>query len=385
MAKKSTTVETAIQNKSITYGDTATSEEIMKFLLDIIEINRQAEEAGRPRQTACIWGEAGTGKTDLVKSLASLGYRIIHVPIAQFEEMGDFNGYPVPDSVTGVTKFLPPFWVPTKEEKCILFFDDFNRADIRILKGLMQLFQDYRMVSWGELPKGVNIVLSANPDGGDYIVTSLDPAKLSRIRSITFKPDVGAWSRWAEDHGVDHRGIKFLLRYPEMFVSGERTNPRTWVQSFETFRVLPEIDMGDAVNWKRFSMLLRSSIDDNAASTFSQFVAHGLGEIVDAEDVLENWDKVQEKVKKFIDERNIPALNVTTERLFNKISHKDFAPGVNLKKYVTNFQNYVMMPNFPQDMRFAVAQRIFQNKNNHHSMAFIKHDKIIDCLTAISS
>ena len=55
MAKKSTTVETAIQNKSITYGDTATSEEIMKFLLDIIEINRQAEEAGRPRQTACIW------------------------------------------------------------------------------------------------------------------------------------------------------------------------------------------------------------------------------------------------------------------------------------------------------------------------------------------
>jgi hypothetical protein len=239
------------------------------------------------------------------------------------------------------------------------------------------------MVSWGELFKGVNIVLTANPDGGTYIVTSLDPAKLSRFRSITLKKDVGAWSRWAEDHKVDHRLIKYLLRYPEMLSCGERTNPRTWVQAGGAFKVVPEVNKNDRANWRRFSMLIRSAVDDDAASGFINFITEKLGEIVDADEVLNDFESVKEKLSKFVTDSNIPALNVTTERIFNKITNAEFTPGTELKKYITNFQKYILMDKFPQDMRFALVQRIFMNKNNRHSNSFIKNDKLIECLSSL--
>lgn len=74
----------------------------------------------------------------------------------------------------------------------------------------MQLFQNYELVSW-VLPPQWLIVCTANPDGGDYSVTTLDEAMLTRMLHVTMEFDAQAWARWAERNDVDSRGINFVL------------------------------------------------------------------------------------------------------------------------------------------------------------------------------
>ena len=54
-------------------------------------------------------------------------------------------------------------WVPKEEKPGIILFDDGNRASPRILKGMMQLIQDYRTISWS-IPDGWTILFfTGNP------------------------------------------------------------------------------------------------------------------------------------------------------------------------------------------------------------------------------
>ena len=100
--------------------------------------------------------------------------------------MGDLHGMPIvvdPDKrITGdeYTVYSPPDWVPKEEGPGILLLDDINRADDRILRGCMQLLQNFELFSW-HLPDKWQIVATANPEGGDYSVTPMDDAMLTRF------------------------------------------------------------------------------------------------------------------------------------------------------------------------------------------------------------
>ena len=69
-----------------------------------------------------------------------------------------------------------------------LTLDDINRADDRILRGCMQMLQNFELFSW-HLPKRWQIVATANPEGGDYSVTPMDDAMLTRMLHTTLKFD----------------------------------------------------------------------------------------------------------------------------------------------------------------------------------------------------
>src|SRR5690606_17490070 len=75
------------------------------------------------------------------------------------------------------TEYAEPDWVTTLKSKeySILNLDDFSRADIRFQQAIMQLIQNGTYYGWS-LPKGCTIILTSNPDDGDYIVTSQDKA-----------------------------------------------------------------------------------------------------------------------------------------------------------------------------------------------------------------
>ena len=151
------------------YGLKASSQEVAYFVKHILESNQDFENTGQKKTPVCIWGGHGIGKTELVKQISDeLGYKWAYIAPAQFEEMGDLLGMPKIND--NVTSFIPPNWVPTEEGPGILLIDDVNRADDRILRGIMQLLQNFELVSWS-LPPKWQIVLTANPDGGDYSVT----------------------------------------------------------------------------------------------------------------------------------------------------------------------------------------------------------------------
>ena len=167
----------------------------------------------------------GIGKTQLIKEYAQRnGYHFRYIAPAQFEEMGDLVGMPkitTKESGHTETSIVPPSWVPQQDGPGIFLIDDVNRADDRILRGIMQLLQDHELVSW-KLPSKWMIVLTANPDGGDYSVTPMDDAMLTRMMHVTLEFDVKSWAKWAELSNVDPRGIAFVLAYPEIVTGGRR-------------------------------------------------------------------------------------------------------------------------------------------------------------------
>ena len=102
----------------------------------------------------------------------------------------------------------------------------------------MQLIQEFEMFSWTSRKWQLFVPQTQ----GDYSVTPMDPAMLTRMLHMTMIFDVKSWAKWAMNSGVDPRGIAFVLTYPEM-ITGERTTPRTLTQFFDQIANIDDLKM----------------------------------------------------------------------------------------------------------------------------------------------
>lgn len=340
-------------NSYIYYGTRCNSEEIIRFLQHTIQINRQLEKNDRKKNPVCIWGEHGIGKTQLVEEFArSNGFAFSYVAPAQFEEMGDLLGMPRVEQDS--TIFVAPDWVPRADGPGILLIDDVNRADDRILRGIMQLLQNYELMSW-RLPPDWHIILTANPDGGDYSVTPMDFAMITRMLHITMTFQVKSWAKWAQQNSIDARGINFLLTYPEV-VSGQRTTPRTLVQFFDNIQGLEDLKK----ELHLVKMLADSCLDSNTVSSFISFVNSGLAKLIDPEEILaaNNFHReIAPRLKKMVNQKikRVDILAVINTRLVNHLIAEKTKID---EKMVENVKSYLKLDLLPNDMRLITAQEL---------------------------
>ena len=206
-------------------------QEFLHFLLNV-----QVSHPSRRIPACCIWGPPGIGKTAIVQQFAKdhhLPY--VELQLAQFEEMGDLLGMPY--RLEGHTYLAPPEWVPTKTGPGLLFLDDINRADHRILNGLMPLFLDGGLASW-RLPPGWIILASANPDDGTHAVTPLDPALASRFQHVTLVNTLAHWISWARNEKLPERVLSYISTHPALFQTG--SSPRSLTAFATLLASLPE-------------------------------------------------------------------------------------------------------------------------------------------------
>lgn len=274
------------------YGTQVNADELIAFIQHIFQTNLTLEAAGKRKSPICIWGRHGIGKTEIVENFArENGYAYTYIAPAQFEEMGDLVGMPAIEGER--TVFRAPAWVPDTPGPGILLIDDVNRADERILRGIMQLLQNHELISW-QLPPQWQIILTANPDGGDYAVTPMDNAMLTRMLHVTLDFDLKTWAQWAEQNGVDSRGINFVLLYPEV-ITGQRTTPRTLVQFFETIKPIEDL----SANLGLVRILADSCLDEQSATAFISFVHHRLGELITPEQICQAQDFEKEVLEPF--------------------------------------------------------------------------------------
>lgn len=332
------------------------------FRTNLANEDRTRSEAGKGARPTpiCIWGAHGIGKTAVVKSFAERnGWKFRYCAPAQFEEMGDLHGLPVrhdPDpNVQGdeTTVYMPPDWVPAENDvgPGILLLDDVNRADDRILRGIMQLLQEFEMFSW-TLPPRWQIVCTANPEGGDYSVTTMDDAMLTRMLHFTMVYDLKAWARWASGAGVDPRGISFVLTYPEV-VTGKRTTPRSLTQFFSQIQPIGDL----AANLELVGILARSALDDVTATTFTSFVNDNLSRLVDPEEILgtRDWERVAERIAAAAQgdgsAKRVDRLSTMCTRLYLHVARPGHAltPG-----QATNLVAFLMHPSLPSDLRLSL-------------------------------
>lgn len=275
-----------MSKNNIGLGSLLTVQQAISFIDQIFSFDDNDYNLIKP---ICIWGKAGIGKTQLVKDYAkNNGYDFAYIAPAQFEEMGDFHG--IPHVVNGKTVYNQPLWVPEDNGKPgILLIDDFNRADDRILRGLMQLFQNHGMMSW-KLPAKWKIICTANPEDADYSVTTLDDAMLTRMMHISLKFEPKEWAEWALKNMVDERGVNFVLTYPEI-IDGKLTNPRSITSFFYHIKNIVDLKKSSEFIFQ----LATSLLDKETASSFIAFLNDELDIIISPEEIL-NSKKITEVI-----------------------------------------------------------------------------------------
>ena len=353
----------------VNFGAELDSDTAIRVLEHVFKTNLDNEEAsaakdpdshGKRPTPICIWGSHGIGKTAMIKDLAKKhGWKFRYCAPAQFEEMGDLHGLPVrldpnPD-VHGdeSTVYMPPDWVPKEDDEGpgILLLDDLNRADDRILRGLMQLIQEFEMFSW-TLPRKWQIVCTANPEGGDYSVTPMDPAMLTRMLHLTMIFDVKSWARWAMNAGVDPRGIAFVLTYPEV-ITGERTTPRTLTQFFDQIANIDDLKS----ELELVNVLARSALDDITATTFLAFVNDGVTQLIEPSDILDAKDfkpvakRISDLSKGEGDAKRVDRLSTICTRLYLHLSADTYKAE---NHHAKNLVAFLLLDDLPNDLRFSL-------------------------------
>ena len=376
------------------HGEHVSYQEFEQFLEDAFLADDADEKAGGERYATCVWGHTGLGKTSNVKQFSKKpvkwegkqydGYDVRTIPIAQFEEMGDLHGVPAKhikvvrdngthrerwvavevvkgytsqgwqvDHEAGMrTMYAPPEWVPTEPGPCIMVLDDFNRAGGRIIKGCMQFLQEYGLMSW-KLPPGCHIVLTANPDGQDYFVTSIDSAVLQRFRSCTLKFDAKEWAVWAEAAGIDGRVTSFVLAYPEMACSSTavRTSPRS-LSELGRF-----LSVAGAVGDRRLHVMAKSLLDDDTVTSLVTFIDRDFEMVVGPEDIIQGKPFVYDHLKDIMtrEEKRIDVMGVTCNRLYAYLCRKDLKPE---REAVLNVQKFLTSKWVEPEMRYILVDRL---------------------------
>ena len=328
------------------YGAEVSASRLQKLLKHQIQRNRQLLRRGLPGVPICIWGLHGIGKTQLVREFAKAQqWKIVSLAPAQFEEMGDLIGMPQIEG--GRTVLRKPAWVPEDFGPGILLLDDFNRADDRILKGLMPLLQDGKLISWA-LPPDWHIVLTANPDRGDYQVTPLDSAMFTRMFNVHLRFAVEPWADWAAAHRLPGYLIDFILLYPEVIGEG-RSTPRSVTQFFESIQ---ELSLSRK-NRDLIAAIARGYLDEKSVGLFMAYVKSsnpGLPAIK----LLVQGENFQEEIaqpfEQFLQEstQKLDVLSAYWNRLYRTLK-ANTAPWDD--RTLANLERFLQLPLIPEDIR----------------------------------
>lgn len=163
----------------------------------------------------------------------------------------------------------------------------------RFIQAVMELVDRQEYISW-KLPENWHIILTANPDNGDYLVQSIDSAQRTRFISVNLKFDAEVWAKWAEEAGIDGRCINFLLLHPETVT--QETNARSITTFFNAISTFDNFED----NLPMIQMIGEGSVGPEFSTLFTTFINNKLDKLVDPKTML--LDKSDEKVRKALKE-----------------------------------------------------------------------------------
>jgi len=286
-------------------------DELQDFVGHIINNNRHLQSEGKKPVAIEVVGESGIGKTTSIMDMTkSHGLDFVKLNLAQIEELGDLVGFPIKQfqmwntkdgkkigkwvdevavkdhsndgwKTTGKSKmsYSAPEWIADKKAGGVLLLDDWNRADVRFIQACMELVDRQQYISW-TLPKDWHIILTANPDNGDYMVNSVDAAQKTRYITANLKFDIDVWARWAEENSIDSRCINFLLLHPELVT--QETNARSISTFFNSISSIKSFEE----QLPLIQMIGEGSVGNEFASMFTTFINNKLDKLVTPKDVV---------------------------------------------------------------------------------------------------
>ena len=284
-------------------------DELKTFMTHIVNNNRFLQKNGKVPVTVNVEGDAGLGKTSSILQLSKeLGLNCVRLNLAEIEELGDLVGYPIRQfqlcktdnteclwideqateeyvrrgyNFTGEKRmsYCPPEWITGLTGGGFLILDDYSRADLRFIQACMTLIETQTYISW-KLPEDWHIILTTNPDNGNYTVTSMDDAQKTRFITVNLKFDINPWARWAEKAGIDGRCINFLMLHPELVT--DKVNARSITTFFNSISSIEDFDN----NLPLIQMIGEGSVGSEFALMFSMFINNKLDKMISPTDIL---------------------------------------------------------------------------------------------------
>lgn len=179
----------------------------------------------------------------------------------------------------------------------------------------MELIDRQEYISW-KLPPDWHIILTANPDDGNYNVQSIDSAQRTRFIRVNLKFNVDVWGRWAEGEKVDTRCINFMLMHPELVK--REVNPRSITTFFNSISSLKSFEKSLPL----IQMIGEGSVGQEFASMFTLFINNKLDRLPTPKDIMEedSDDKALRKLRGVItngDEYRADIASVLGTRIVN--------------------------------------------------------------------
>ena len=372
-------------------------DELQDFVDHIITNNRHLQSEGKKPVAVEVVGESGIGKTTSIMDMTKAhNLDFVKLNLAQIEELGDLVGFPIKQfqlwtekdgkkigkwvdevavndhsklgfQTTGKSRmsYSAPEWIADKKAGGVLLLDDWNRADVRFIQACMELVDRQQYISW-TLPKDWHIILTANPDNGDYMVNSVDSAQKTRYITANLKFDINVWARWAEENDIDTRCINFLLMHPELVT--QETNARSISTFFNSISSIKSFE--DQL--PLIQMIGEGSVGNEFASMFTTFINNKLDKLVTPKDiVLGKEEEVLPKLAECIGNgdnyrADIASLLATRIANFSVAYSKSDTVTQKMQERLVNLctKSY-----FTNDLKYLVVRTIFNgNKQKFNQM-----------------
>jgi hypothetical protein len=173
----------------------------------------------------CLIGNTGVGKTDLVKDISKKHKKKLVIINTAVVNVDDLSGFPYREG--DVMKWAIPDWFP-REKDCVVFLDEFNRADKQVINALMPMLLSGELHHGAVLPEDCWVIVAFNPDTDDYdMVNSFDDLAISsRLFKLEVTNDPAAWNEWAQKNlNVENASYKTkLISNMKEFLTAHQTS-----------------------------------------------------------------------------------------------------------------------------------------------------------------
>lgn len=169
-----------------------------------------------------IAGEAGTGKTEMLRAAANeLGLTMKYYSSSTLDPFADLVGIPVPNLATRLVEYYRPKEI---DEAQVIFFDELNRADPKTINAVMEIIQ-FRSIN-GDILRNLKCVVAAiNPVEKGYNTDELDIAVRDRFDFFLTSEVVADYTYFKAKYGpaVARTAIDLFKEYQTSYKEDRRS------------------------------------------------------------------------------------------------------------------------------------------------------------------
>ena len=333
-----------------------------------------------------IIGDAGIGKTSLVKKICNeKKYYLVNIDANLLKE-GEIGGLPIVenDKTRYATHYklieIEKAIVDNSYDGVLLFIDELNRCEHAVQQELMNLILN-REINGYKLDSRVKIIAAMNPsnkyDGyedTDYQVVDMDNAQEDRFVWIDLSSDIKEWIKWAMSSEVNVHShiIEFLSNFPEYLNvtnSNEsiKATPRSWERVAKSYNVY--LKSKEKYPIDIFYNVVKGNIGISIATDFINYIKNIKNPLIRVDDLF-SYIILPVEVKNEIKEESHSRLYILAKNAIRYLGENN--TDVNRKLFSD------LLTCYPKDLRLGIMKEVKSDLNENIYKDLLNEDMFLE-------